>query len=123
MFYIKGWDIMSKLNPELVAKVISDSYSLKILGAAYVKPRTIQSLALEYNIPIAAAYRRMKTLLKMGFLRCEKKILTKEGKRVGLYVSDVKSVHLTFQKGRLVVKVDTADSPEGETDVVNLLTT
>ncbi len=89
------------MNPLSVTKLLSDEYTVKILTSTFKMPRSANYLSVKFNIPIAACYRRIRELEKMGLLNITEKILTPRGKRVSLYRSNLKSAYLTFENGKL----------------------
>ena len=47
-------------------RLLTDGYALRILAAVSYKSKGAQEVSEEYNIPIAACYRRIKELEKAG---------------------------------------------------------
>jgi len=100
------------MNPLLASKILADEYNLKILTACHQRPLSAQWLAIEYDIPIAACYRKISLLEKVGLLEKDTRILTRQGKRMWLYQSKVKSAQLSMEGGRLRVKFEMLDTPQ-----------
>jgi len=100
------------MNPMNATKLLADEYNVKIITACYGKPASAQWLAMEYDIPIAACYRKIAILEKYGILVKEQQVLTRQGKRVWMYRSIVKSAHLALENGKLRVKFELGDSSE-----------
>jgi DNA-binding Lrp family transcriptional regulator len=88
------------------SKILSDEYSAKILMGAIRKPRTALELSRDFNIPIAACYRRIRNLEDNGLIRCVEKRLTFEGKRVATYQSLLKSAHIFFEGGSIKARFE-----------------
>ena len=92
-------------------KHFADRYTLLILAGTYQRECTAQELAEQYNIPIAVCYRRIKALEKIGLIRCTGRALTNKGKRVNLYKSMVKAVHLHFNGSELTLRLEPLVDP------------
>ena len=84
--------------------IITDKYSAQILVATYKKPKSAVELSHKFGIPIAACYRRIHLLEKVGFLACVDKVLTQKGKRIKLYLSQLEQVHISYDQGKYRVK-------------------
>jgi len=67
-------------------------------------PRSAQEIAEKFGIPIAACYRRIRDLQKVGLIECKERRLSQQGKRVSYYLSTVKNAYVFFENGRLKVK-------------------
>jgi DNA-binding Lrp family transcriptional regulator len=106
------------LNPLAITKLLSDEYTVKILTSTFHMARSANYLSVKFNIPIAACYRRIRELEKMGFITIEEKILTPRGKRVSLYRSNLKSAYLTFEGGRLKSLLELSGEKSGEREEV-----
>jgi len=81
-----------------------DTYAAKILVACYRKPKHALELSSKLNIPIAACYRRIHVLEKAGLLKPVERALTQQGKRIVLYLSQLKNAYVFFEGGRLRVR-------------------
>ena len=87
------------------SKMLTDSYSAKILAATMYHPRSAQEISVRYGIPIAACYRRIKQLEDSGLLECTERRLNQKGKRVSLYISRLKNAYIFFEAGKIRVKM------------------
>jgi len=87
---------------------VTDEYSAKILVATFKKPKSAIELSRDYGIPIAACYRRIHGLEKAGLLRCVARALTQKGKRISLYMSQLKNAYIFFEDGKLKVRFQLA---------------
>ncbi len=96
------------MDPLEASRLITDEYSAKILVATFKKPRSAIELSREYGIPIAACYRRIHALEKAGLLNCVERALTQKGKRISLYMSQLKNAYIFFENGRLRVRFQLA---------------
>ena len=99
-------DEIDKLDPIEASKMITDEYSAKILVATYKKPKSAIELSHRFGIPIAACYRRIHLLEKFGLLVCVDKVLTQKGKRIKIYLSQLKNAYIFFEKGKLRVRFE-----------------
>ena len=83
------------------SQLITDKYSVRILVGTTKKPKSAIELSEKFGIPIAACYRKIRELEKAGLLRCVERRLTRKGKRVSMYISQLKTAYLFFENGRL----------------------
>ncbi len=58
------------------------------------------------GIPIAACYRRIKSLETVGLIKCVGKALTRKGKRIGIYSSQLKNAYIFFEDGKIKVRFE-----------------
>ncbi len=85
---------------------MTDEYAVKILVATVRTPRSAQEISQRFGIPIAACYRRIRDLQKVGLVECKERRLSREGKRVSFYLSTVKNAYVFFEGSRLRVKFE-----------------
>jgi len=100
------------MNPYIASKLLADEYNIKILSATFKQPMSAMDLSIRFDIPIAACYRKIKELQAAGLLRCADRILTREGKRVRRFASNVRNVHVSLEGGKLRVKFDLENDNE-----------
>ncbi len=86
------------MDPYKATNFISDEYARIILAATYNAPKTARDLARLYNIPIAACYRRIRDLERIGLLVCAGSIYDGRGKGTKLYQSQLNGAYV-FLKG------------------------
>ncbi len=72
------------MNPLEASQLLTDEYSAKILLATYKRRISAQEISQRYGIPIAACYRKIRTLEEAGLIQCVDRILTQKGKRKNL---------------------------------------
>lgn len=96
-------DIMS--DPVKISKLITDRYALEILMYTYKKPKSIQDISSNFGIPIAVCYRRVRRLEKIGYLRCAGKKLSRYGKWIKLYQSQIVNAYFFLEKGKFRARV------------------
>lgn len=94
------------MDPIEATKIISDEYAIKILVATYRRSKSIIELSNVLSIPIAACYRRVRMLEQKNLIRCVDKILTQKGKRIGVYVSNLKNASIFLEDGQLRVRFE-----------------
>jgi predicted transcriptional regulator len=93
------------------SRLLTDEYAVKILVATVRSPRNAQQISAQFGIPIAAVYRRIRDLELAGLIVCTERKLSRQGKRVGFYVSRVKTASLQFDNGKLKVRFTMKDDP------------
>jgi predicted ArsR family transcriptional regulator len=91
------------------AALVTDRYSSQIIFATSIRPKSAQGMSQQYGIPIAACYRRIKSLEELGLIECKERFLNQRGKWVRMYISTVKSMDVVFENGRTRVRVSFKD--------------
>jgi predicted transcriptional regulator len=104
------------MDPKYLSKLLVDEYVMKILMASFKTPMSTQEMSLEFNIPIAVCYRKVRELMAAGLLTKDKKELTQQGKWVQLYRSKLKGAYVFLEHGELRVRMETTDAHEPEMD-------
>lgn len=92
-------------SPIEITNLVTDKYVSKILLAVHKKPKCAQDISKKCAIPIAACYRRINALERLGFLRCTESRLNIRGKRVKFYLSQIQQMHLFLENGRFNMKI------------------
>ena len=95
------------------SQLLTDPYAVKILVATVRVPKCAQDISLQYGIPIAACYRRIRDLESAGMIVCTERKLTRNGKRVNYYVSMVRNATVFYEEGKLKVKFQMKDGTLG----------
>jgi len=94
---------------ELIEKVqlLTDSYAKSILVGCYQKPMSAQEISWEYNIPIAATYRRLKDLKKAGLIEEVVEETPNETSKnsSSRYRTSLEKAVLTFEDGSFNIKL------------------
>jgi len=94
------------MNAAEASKIIADEYAAKILAATYTIPKSALRLSHDLDIPIAACYRRIRMLENANLIRCEQRILTQKGKRMSVYLSNLKNAFIFLEQGKLRVRFE-----------------
>ena len=95
---------MTQLDLFEASKLISDKYSLRILVGIQRKPKSVQQLSEMFGIPIAACYRKVRYLERAGLIYRTERVLTQKGKRMSLYMSQLKNAYVFFENGKFRVR-------------------
>src|SRR2546426_4769106 len=93
-------------SPFKIGAAISDRYGLRILMATTAQGRTAVELSRACDIPIAACYRRIKTLSTLGLLEREPGPYGRNGRPQGLFRSRVVQLRVELEKGVLRTHVE-----------------
>ena len=102
----KGGEYMEKsLN---LPKILMDEYNIRILSATTFQARSARELSYMFGIPLASCYRKINELEKAGFIKAESRELTREGKRYNTYKSQVGSINIFFENGKLRMRLQLA---------------
>jgi len=94
------------VNAYELSKLLIDEYSAKILTYAKNRPRSVQDMCRQLNIPTTLGYRRVNILVSQGLLSCEGKALTRAGKWTRLYLSQVRRAFIFFDGGRVRLRCE-----------------
>ena len=95
-----------EINATNMAQILGDTYSKAILTSTHSKPKTALEIAEVHGIPIAACYRRIKTLEEMGFIHRDEQILTQKGKRRWSYISNIYKIELFYTGGKISARCE-----------------
>ena len=95
-----------KMNQIDASRLITDEYSAKILLATFRRPKHAIELSQKLGIPIAACYRRIKSLEKANLIQCVERVLTQKGKRISVYISQLKNAYIFMENGQMKVRFD-----------------
>jgi len=88
------------------SRIITDEYSARILMATLDNPKTAVELSREMNIPIAACYRRIKTLEEYGLIKCVEMRPTFEGKHIAAYESMLRRAFVFLENGAVKTRFE-----------------
>ena len=97
---------MSEMNGIDFASILGDKYSAIILTATNKQSSGALEISQRYGIPIAACYRRINQLEKIGLILKDERILTREGKRMWRYISNIHTMSIYFSDGRLTANCE-----------------
>jgi DNA-binding Lrp family transcriptional regulator len=92
-----------RLDPFKASSFISDKYAGRILAATYNSPRSAKDLSKMYDIPIAACYRRIRELERLGLLVVAGVVYDSRGKGTKLYQSQLNGAYVYLLGERLKV--------------------
>lgn len=88
-------------------RLLLDEYSSQIIQLTQPKALNAVDLSSMLGIPIAACYRRIRTLKDAGILKEEGRAVSIGGKLVATYRSSVDAAELMLKDGRLRVLIST----------------
>jgi predicted transcriptional regulator len=94
---------MDQIN---ASHLITDEYSAKILLATFRRPKNAIELSQRLGIPIAACYRRIRALERANLIQCVERQLTQKGKRISVYISNLKNAYISIEEGQMKVRFD-----------------
>src|SRR5207244_7181478 len=94
-------------------------YSARILLGTSSGPVSAIELSRRFGIPIAACYRRIKDLERLGLMFCERELPSRNGRGLQLFRSRLKSVRISLEDGCLSARVELGPpgvlaAPQGE---------
>lgn len=91
------------------SSVMNDDYAARILVWAIDMPRTAAEMSENLGIPISACYNRIRSLEKLGLLKCVEMRLSPSGKRIAVYQSQLKKAAIFLDRGEVRVKLELID--------------
>jgi predicted ArsR family transcriptional regulator len=91
------------------SRLLTEEYSAKILLATMGRPKSAFELSEKLGIPIAACYRKIRSLEDAGLLICSERRLTQAGKRISLYKARVRNAQIVFEKNKIRAKLEMID--------------
>ena len=89
--------------------LLQDMIAILVLVALMGLPKSVNELSEKLGIPIAACYRRIRSLEKAGLLYCVDRGLTQKGKRVCLYKATIRNGMIMLEKNKVRVRLDMID--------------
>jgi len=92
-----------------ISNIMNDDYAARILVWAIDVPRTAAEMSKNLGIPVSACYNRIRTLERLGLLRCVESRLSPSGKRIAVYQSQLKKAIIFMDRGEVRVKVELLD--------------
>ncbi|MCK4717734.1 MAG: helix-turn-helix transcriptional regulator [Thermoplasmata archaeon] len=93
------------MQGEEITRLLMDEYAMKILMAAYNEEINALGISRDYEIPIAACYRRIHSLEEVGLIQMAEERVGAHGKKIRNYRAAIKSATITFIHGQMVVRL------------------
>ena len=97
--------ITDEKQKKIIVDALLDEYSRKILDSTIDESKSITDIMREQDIPMTSTYRRVKSLMDNKLVRVERSMVTDDGKRYFLYLSNIKDASIRFNKGELLVEI------------------
>ena len=97
--------ITNEKQKKAIVNALLDEYSRKILDSTIEEAKSITDIMREQDIPMTSTYRRVKLLMDNKLVKVERSMVTDDGKRYFLYLSNIKDASIRFNKGELVVEI------------------
>ena len=97
--------ITDEKQKKIIVDALLDEYSRKILDSTIDESKSITDIMREQDIPMTSTYRRVKSLMDNKLVRVERSMVTDDGKRYFLYLSNIKDASIQFNKGELLVEI------------------
>lgn len=93
-----GRDIDQKNIRDAILKVISNEQAMQVLECSMDSPKSAYELSTTCNIPLTQAYRWVRKLHKMGFVRISG-ATNRVGKKYFMYQSKVRQINIKLNTG------------------------
>ena len=97
--------ITDEKQKKVILNALLDEYSRKILDSTIDEAKSITDIMREQDIPMTSTYRRVKLLMDNKLVKVERSMVTDDGKRYFLYLSNIKDASILFNKGELIVEI------------------
>ena len=97
--------ITDEKRKKVILNALLDEYSRKILDSTIDESKSITDIMREQDIPMTSTYRRVKLLMDNKLVKVERSMVTDDGKRYFLYLSNIKDASIRFNKGELIVEI------------------
>ena len=97
--------ITDEKQKKVILNALLDEYSRKILDSTIDESKSITDIMREQDIPMSSTYRRVKLLMDNKLVKVERSMVTDDGKRYFLYLSNIKDASIRFNKGELIVEI------------------
>ena len=97
--------ITNEKQKKVILNALLDDYSRKILDSTIDESKSITDIMREQDIPMTSTYRRVKLLMDNKLVKVERSMVTDDGKRYFLYLSNIKDASIRFNKGELIVEI------------------
>ena len=97
--------ITDEKQKKIIVDALLDEYSRKILDSTIDESKSITDIMREQDIPMTSTYRRVKLLMDNKLVKVERSMVTDDGKRYFLYLSNIKDASIRFNKGELLVEI------------------
>ena len=97
--------IKDEKQKKVIVNALLDEYSRKKLDSTIDEAKSITDIMREQDIPMTSTYRRVKLLMDNKLVKVERSMVTHDGKRYFLYLSNIKDASIRFNKGELIVEI------------------
>lgn len=87
-----------------------EPYPLRVMAGLW-QPRTASEIKNITQVPIASVYRSIGILESVGFVKTGARPLTANAHRVSMWIRTVRSLHIRFGDGEVVLSVELRDLP------------
>ena len=87
-----------------ILAVLTDRFSRRILPCIIEKEKSVSEISEETGISICTVYRKIQILQEQKLVKTTA-IITSQSKKVFLYQSRIKSIHVKFENGFLDVQI------------------
>ena len=86
--------ITDEKQKKVILNALLDEYSRKILDSTIDEAKSITDIMREQDIPMTSTYRRVKLLMDNKLVKVERSMVTDDGKRYFLYLSNIKDASI-----------------------------
>jgi len=87
-----------------ILSALGDEFSRKILTSAVAVGRTVEEISTEQNICLSTCYDKIGQLVDDGMMVLERKVVTRTGKRFGVYRTSFSDATIKFRSGEIEVE-------------------
>lgn len=94
------------MDPFALTQFVLDDYSMRILTRIDLREASAVQLSRRCGIPIAACYRRLRKLERLGLVMASREERAPDGHRTRFFRSRLKSARIFLESGRLCARID-----------------
>ena len=103
------------MDPFTLTQFVLDDYSMRILARIDLREASAVELSAACGIPIAACYRRLRKLERLGLVATARDERAPNGHRTRFFRSRLRSARIFLESGRLWARLDfLPGGPENE---------
>jgi predicted transcriptional regulator len=89
-----------------ICRTLGNRVALAAILSIMADSKSVADIAVQNKTPMSSTYKAIKALEKAGLVSVDKVVIDSGGKRIALYRSKIKLLHLTLDNGRAELQID-----------------
>jgi len=98
--------IQNQRFKQSILEALADHEMLAVLDSALPRPKSINEIMYECQIPHSSAYRKVGWMIANGLLVVDRILITDTGKKSSLVRSTLRSIQVRYEHGSVVVEAE-----------------